>query len=86
MFTFGSFQFPFHFRRALSPYMVQETLMADGGTSEVLWTHVQHKCHCRYGEPLDCSDWCAKSSAIESKSSSEAASQAGSRGECKWIG
>jgi hypothetical protein len=42
-----TFQFPYHFRRALSPYMVQEMLMADGSTSEVLWTHVQRKRHSR---------------------------------------
>jgi hypothetical protein len=41
--TFSLFQFLFRFKRALSPYMVQEVFMADGSASEVLWTHVQHK-------------------------------------------
>jgi hypothetical protein len=44
---FTMFQFTFHFRRALSPYMVQEMLMADGSASEVLQTHVQCKRHSR---------------------------------------
>jgi hypothetical protein len=43
MFAFGSFQFLFRFRRALSPYIIQEMLMADGSTSEALWTYIQHK-------------------------------------------
>jgi hypothetical protein len=41
------FQFPYRFRRALSPYMVQEMLTTDGSTSEVLQTHIQHKGHSR---------------------------------------
>jgi hypothetical protein len=47
MLTLTIFQFPYHFRRALSPYMIQEMLMADGSTSEVLQTHVQCKRHSR---------------------------------------
>ena len=43
MFTSSLFQFLSRFRRALSPYTVQEMLMADGSASEALWTHVQHK-------------------------------------------
>jgi hypothetical protein len=43
----ATFQFPFCYRRALSPYMVQEMLMADGSASEVLWTHIQCKRHSR---------------------------------------
>jgi hypothetical protein len=41
-------------------------------------------CHCRDGEPLDCSNWCAKSSAIEMNWKGRAASQAGSR--CSQLG
>jgi hypothetical protein len=47
MLTFDTFQFPYRFRRALSPYMVQETLIVDGSASEVLWTHVQRRRHSR---------------------------------------
>jgi hypothetical protein len=36
MLTFNSFQFLSCFRRALSPYMVQEMFMADKSTSKVL--------------------------------------------------
>jgi hypothetical protein len=42
------------------------------------------RCHRRYGKPLDCSDWCAKSSAIEMKLG-VAASQAGSRENARYI-
>jgi hypothetical protein len=35
-----TFRFPYCFKRAFSPYMVQEMLMADGSASEVLRTHV----------------------------------------------
>jgi hypothetical protein len=42
-----TFLFPYRFRRALSPYMVQETLMTDGSASEVLRTHVQRRGHSR---------------------------------------
>jgi hypothetical protein len=42
-----TFQLLYRFRRALSPYMVQETLMADGSASEVLQTHVQRRRHSR---------------------------------------
>jgi hypothetical protein len=41
------FQLLYRFRRALSPYMVQEMLMADGSASEVLRTHVQRRGHFR---------------------------------------
>jgi hypothetical protein len=41
MFTLTTFQFPFRLGRALSPYMVQEMLMTDGSTSDMLQTHVQ---------------------------------------------
>jgi hypothetical protein len=47
MLILTTFQFPYHLRRALSPYMVQETLMADGSASEVLRTHVQRRGHSR---------------------------------------
>jgi hypothetical protein len=40
-----TFRLLYRFRRALSPYMVQETLMADGSASEVLQTHVQCRGH-----------------------------------------
>jgi hypothetical protein len=61
-----TFQFPYCFRRALSPYMVQEMLMADGSASEVLRTHVQHRGHSRLisstSTVLQAQERCLKSS------------------------
>jgi hypothetical protein len=60
------FQFPYCFRRALSPYMVQEMLTANGSASKVLRTHVQHKGHSRLISSTSTALWtqeqCLKSS------------------------
>jgi hypothetical protein len=66
MLTLTISQFPYHLRRALSPYMVQEMLMVDGSASEVLRTHVQHRRHSRLisstSTALYAQEWCLKSS------------------------